>query len=47
MLQDYPRTAAFITDGGAFITAANPPAATAFGLREDSSLNDLPFGPTK
>jgi len=45
VLQDFPRTAAFITDGGAFITAANPPAATAFGLREDSSLNDLPFGP--
>lgn len=45
VLEDYPRTAAFITDGGAFITACNPAAATAFGLREDSSLADLPFTP--
>lgn len=45
VLEDYPRSAAFITDGGAFITACNPAAATAFGLREDSSLADLPFAP--
>lgn len=43
VLEDYPRSAAFISDGGAFITACNPAANTAFGLREDSSLNDLPF----
>lgn len=45
VLEDYPRTAAFITDGGAFITACNRPATLAFGLRDDSSLADLPFGP--
>lgn len=44
VLEDYPRTAAFISDGGALITACNRSAGMAFGLREDSSLSDLPFG---
>ena len=43
VLEDIPRSAAFISDGGLTITACNRPATVAFGLREGGALADLPF----
>ena len=43
-LDDIPRAAAFVADGGRRITACNRPAARAFGLTEGGPLDDLPFG---
>ena len=43
VLEDIPRSAAFLSDGGALIAAFNRPAEVAFGLREGARLTDLPF----
>ncbi|MFT4152112.1 MAG: LuxR C-terminal-related transcriptional regulator [Paracoccaceae bacterium] len=43
VLEKIPRSAAFLSDGGAQIVAFNRPAALAFGLREGAPLTDLPF----
>lgn len=43
VLEDIPRSAAFISDGGPTVTACNRPAMIAFGLREGSPLSSLPF----
>lgn len=45
VLEDIPRSAAFLADGGAAIAAFNRPAAIAFGLKEGAELTDLPFDP--
>lgn len=44
-LDEIPRAAAFVSDGGARITACNRAAARAFGLREGGPLHTLPFDP--
>ena len=43
VLEDIPRSAAFLSDGGAGIAAFNRPAAVAFGLKDGAHLSDLPF----
>ena len=45
VLEDIPRSAAFLSDGGAGIAAFNRPAAVAFGLKDGAHLADLPFDP--
>ena len=45
VLEDIPRSAAFLSDGGAGIAAFNRPAAVAFGLKDGAHLTDLPFDP--
>jgi pimeloyl-ACP methyl ester carboxylesterase/DNA-binding CsgD family transcriptional regulator len=43
LLDDIPRAAAFVSDGGPRITACNRPAARAFGLKEGGPVTALPF----
>lgn len=43
VLEDIPRSAAFLSDGGAVLAGHNRPAAVAFGLGEGARLTDLPF----
>lgn len=43
VLEDIPRSAAFLADGGPGIAGFNRPAAVAFGLKEGAALADLPF----
>lgn len=43
VLEEIPRSAAFLSDGGSAIAAFNRPAAIAFGLCEGAALADLPF----
>ncbi|WP_225030208.1 LuxR C-terminal-related transcriptional regulator [Xinfangfangia pollutisoli] len=45
VLQDIPRSAAFLSDGGMTVNAANRPAEVAFGLRDGSPFASLPFEP--
>lgn len=45
ILEQIPRSAAFLSDGGPLIEAFNRPAAIAFGLAEGARLADLPFEP--
>lgn len=45
VLDDIPRSAAFLADGGPSISAFNRAAGVAFGLQEGASLSDLPFEP--
>jgi pimeloyl-ACP methyl ester carboxylesterase/DNA-binding CsgD family transcriptional regulator len=45
VLADIPRAAAFLSDGGATINAANRAAEVAFGLREGMAFQTLPFEP--
>ena len=42
-LADIPRSAAFLSDGGAVIHAANRPAEQAFGIAEGGPFQRLPF----
>ena len=42
-LDEIPRAAAFVSDGGARLTACNRAAARVFGLSEGGPLTDLPF----
>jgi pimeloyl-ACP methyl ester carboxylesterase/DNA-binding CsgD family transcriptional regulator len=42
-LADIPRSAAFLSDGGATIHAANRPAEQAFGIRDGEPFASLPF----
>lgn len=42
-LADIPRSAAFLSDGGAAIQAANRPAEQAFGIRDGGPFAGLPF----
>lgn len=43
LLDDIPRSAAFVSDGGPKITACNRPAQHAFGLSDGAALTVLPF----
>lgn len=43
VLEEIPRSAAFLADGGPGIMAFNRPAAVAFALTDGASLTDLPF----
>lgn len=43
LLDDIPRAAAFVSDGGPRIIACNRPAARAFGLQEGGPVTALPF----
>jgi len=43
VLEDIPRSAAFLSDGGPGIVAFNRPAAIAFGLRDGAPIASLPF----
>jgi pimeloyl-ACP methyl ester carboxylesterase/DNA-binding NarL/FixJ family response regulator len=43
VLEDIPRSAAFLSDGGPVLAGFNRPAAVAFGLRDGAALADLPF----
>lgn len=45
VLEDIPRAAAFLADGGLGIAGFNRAAAVAFGLKPGASLTDLPFEP--
>lgn len=45
VLEDIPRAAAFLSDGGPGIVAFNRPAAIAFGLRDGAGIDALPFEP--
>jgi hypothetical protein len=45
VLEDIPRSAAFISDGGPSITGFNRAASVAFGLIEGAKMVDLPFEP--
>lgn len=45
VLEEIPRSAAFLADGSPQIAAFNRPASVAFGLREGAALADLPFEP--
>jgi len=45
VLEDIPRSAAFLSDGGATIVAANRPAQIAFGVLDASPFASLPFDP--
>lgn len=43
VLEDIPRSAAFLADGGPTIAGFNRAAAVAFGLKDRAALADLPF----
>lgn len=43
VLEDIPRLAAFLTDGGPAIAACNRPAAIAFGIADGAPMSALPF----
>ena len=43
VLEDIPRSAAFLSDGGALIADCNRPAVLAFGIRARGPFSDLPF----
>ncbi len=43
VLQDVPRSAAFISDGGPLIAACNGAAGVAFGIAEGGPVSALPF----
>jgi pimeloyl-ACP methyl ester carboxylesterase/DNA-binding CsgD family transcriptional regulator len=43
VLEEIPRSAAFLSDGGAQIVACNRPATVAFGLSEGGPFSALPF----
>lgn len=43
VLQEIPRAAAFLTDGGASVVAANRAAGIAFGLQDGGAITALPF----
>ena len=43
VLEDIPRSAAFLADGGALITDCNRPAGVAFGIRAGGPFAALPF----
>jgi pimeloyl-ACP methyl ester carboxylesterase/DNA-binding CsgD family transcriptional regulator len=43
VLEDIPRSAAFLSDGGPVLAGFNRPAAVAFGLQDGAGLADLPF----
>ncbi len=45
VLEDIPRSAAFLSDGGASIGACNRAAQIAFGIEEGSPAAQLPFEP--
>lgn len=45
VLEQIPRSAAFLADGGALIAGFNRPAAVAFGLTAGARMADLPFDP--
>jgi pimeloyl-ACP methyl ester carboxylesterase/DNA-binding CsgD family transcriptional regulator/PAS domain-containing protein len=45
VLDDLPRTAAFVADGGATVTACNRPARQALGIDEGGPITALPFDP--
>lgn len=45
ILNDIPRSAAFVSDGGPVLTAFNRAAAVAFGLEEQARFDSLPFEP--
>lgn len=45
VLEDIPRSAAFLSDGGSLIAGFNRAASVAFGLDEGATLADLPFEP--
>lgn len=45
ILEAIPRSAAFLSDGGATIRACNRAARQAFGLHDDGPLDALPFHP--
>lgn len=45
ILEDIPRSAAFVSDGGSAIIGFNRSAALAFDLTEGARLEDLPFEP--
>lgn len=45
ILQEIPRSAAFVSDGGALIVACNRAASVAFGLAEGERFSTLPFEP--
>lgn len=43
VLEDIPRSAAFLADGGAALVGFNRAAGVAFGLKAGAGLSDLPF----
>jgi pimeloyl-ACP methyl ester carboxylesterase/DNA-binding CsgD family transcriptional regulator len=43
VLEDIPRSAAFLADGGPGIAGFNRAAGVAFGLKDGAALSDLPF----
>lgn len=45
LLDDIPRAAAFVSEGGPRVIACNRAAQRAFGLSEGGALADLPFDP--
>ncbi len=45
VLEDIPRAAAFLSDGGSVLAGFNRAAAVAFGLKQGARLTDLPFEP--
>ncbi|MES2667135.1 MAG: helix-turn-helix transcriptional regulator [Pseudomonadota bacterium] len=45
VLQDIPRAAAFVSDGGAVITGCNRAAGLVFGIAEGGPITALPFEP--
>lgn len=45
VLEDIPRSAAFLSDGGALIADCNRPAAVAFGIKAGGPFAALPFEP--
>lgn len=45
VLEDIPRSAAFLSDGGSALAGFNRAAAVAFGLKQGARLADLPFEP--
>ena len=45
ILDDIPKSAAFVSDGGPMITAHNRAASIAFGLDHGAAFADLPFDP--
>lgn len=45
VLEDIPRSAAFLSDGGAVIAACNHAAVQAFGIADGGPMSALPFHP--
>jgi pimeloyl-ACP methyl ester carboxylesterase/DNA-binding CsgD family transcriptional regulator len=43
ILEDIPRAAAFLSDGGKMIAGCNRAATTAYGIHEGDPINTLPF----